>query len=85
MKLRLSEEQVTDLAELLVERNFSLGRALEFLNIKGALDDTTHQTLETLVFSCVNCDTWRRLQDFSEGNVCSRCSLSREEEYLSSY
>lgn len=79
MKIRLTNEQAKDLAELLVVRNFSLPAALRYLEIKGELDDPSHQTLETLVFSCVGCDTWRRIEDLSDGNVCSRCHSWRTE------
>lgn len=73
MKIRLTNGQAQDLAELLVIRNFSLPAALKYLNL-AELDDASHQTLETLVFCCVGCDTWRRIEDLSDGNVCSRCN-----------
>lgn len=82
MKIRLTNEQLKDLAEVLVVRNFSLPTALRYLDIKEELDDPSHQTLETLVFSCVGCDTWRRIEEIGEGNVCFRCTFARDEDYV---
>ncbi len=85
MRTRLSNEQVQDLAELLVVRNFGLPAALKYLKIEGELDDPSLQTLETLVFGCVGCDTWRRIEELSDGNVCSRCHSWPERTFEEAY
>lgn len=84
-KTRITETQAKDLAEILIVRNISLPAAMRELNITEPLDDASNQTLETLVFACVACDTWRAIESLTEGGVCSVCFVQEPDTYEEVY
>lgn len=81
MKIRLTEVQAKNIAEVLVVRNLSLAATLRYAGITQPIDDTSEQLLETLVFNCVACDTWRGIEELSEDNVCAACFVHDPDRY----
>ena len=78
MRVRLTETQVEQLAKLLRGTGFDPDYAASKIGIKGRLDDTSRQTLETLVFPCPECGMWKRLESIENG-MCAPCAIATEQ------
>lgn len=82
MKVRLTNEQLKQLAGFLEDTDLSPDAAAQ--DVLGLwwneLDDTSIQSLETLVFRCLGCSTWKAIQEQNGGDVCLSCARDWEEE-----
>jgi hypothetical protein len=79
MRVRLSDDQIQKIAATLKHTNWGLavivGRVtgLYFADV----DDTSWQTLETLIFWCGGCEQWQAIEDAgASGDFCAACDAS---------
>lgn len=74
-RIRLENAQLYALKGILVGTGKSLEWALTQLAIVGVLDDSSEQTLETLIFKCYECGLWRSLEesDPTAPGACINC------------
>lgn len=75
MKLRLENPQLYAIKGILLGTGKSLEWALNQLGIVGVLDDSSEQTLETLIFKCYECGLWRSIEesDPTAPGACIAC------------
>lgn len=74
-KIRLENPQLYAIKGILLGTGKSLEWALNQLGIVGVLDDSSEQTLETLIFKCYECGLWRSIEesDPTAPGACIAC------------
>lgn len=76
MKTRLSDDQIQKVVAAIRDTSDDMGFVVQ--RVAGVriadVDDTSWQTLETLVFWCDGCDSWDLIENLgSGGQYCEAC------------
>ena len=85
MKVRLANEQINELVWYLGGSSRTLDDGLKALGLKFEdIDDTSFQTIDTMIFKCVRCSWWYRIGELRGDDICENCATeecSGEEMY----
>lgn len=80
-KQRLTDQQIQDIANFLRGSAYPIDEGFEKFGLRYEdADDSSLQTLDTLIFDCDSCNHWYDVEDLGEGGVCYFCHDSLQEQ-----